>query len=329
MRLLWPAVATFRREGWDVGALVAPFGLAEPELDDPDRRLSQDVVTDFWDRAQELSGDPSFGLRCLSSLSSSRRSLVEHILFNTPTLGSMIAGGIRYERLWQQGREASLERRPGEAVLRWTARPGVRFSPPLSELGVAMVVLMARAASGVRLATNWGEVRFLHPAPPDAARYEALFSTPVRFSAPEQAIVFPSDLLDLPLPAADPSLLAILEAYAAATLEKLPPASSVARSVRQVLAQTLADGNASLEETARKLQMSARTLRRRLGDEGSSYQAVLDELRRELALQYLRDPRLSVTEIAFLVGFADTAAFSNAFRRWTGQRPSAVKAGRT
>ena len=326
-RVIWPAVETFRLESWDIEPLLGPFGLSGQDIEDPDLRVSQDVVTDIWDLASNLSGDPSFGLRALRSLSPARRTLAEFLLFNSPTLGAMIDRGIRYERLWQEGREASLERRGELAAVRWTARAGLRFSAPLSEFAVAMVVLMARAATGRELTSYGGEVHFLHPAPPDPHRYEALFGGKVLFSAGEQALLFAAPLLETPLPRADPALLAVLEAHGAHVLERLPSARSVAQSVRlrRLLAASVADGDASIETVARKLRMSGRTLRRRLADEGASYHALADELRRELSLRYLADPRISVTEVAFLLGFADTAAFSKAFRRWTGQTPSVAR----
>jgi AraC-like DNA-binding protein len=328
-RILWPVLDTFQREKWDIGRLLEPFALAENALQDPDLRIPQDVVTDVWDRAAEISGDPSLGLRALRSLSPRRRGLAEYLLFNCPTVGAMIERGIRYERLWQEGREASLERGPRFVTLHWTARAGVRFSAPLSEFSVAMIVLMARAATGQDLRSCGGEVRFLHPAPSDLAEYEALFAGPVRFSAGEQAIEFERELLETPLPKADPALLAELERHGTEVLERLPTARSVAQSVRQVLAANLGDGVSSLDAVAASLRMSGRTLRRRLGDEGTTFQDILDEFRRELALRYLDDPTLSVTEVAFLLAYGDTAAFTKAFRRWTGRTPSAARARKT
>jgi AraC-like DNA-binding protein len=294
-RAVWPIVETFRREQWDVERVLSPSGLSQRDLEDPDRRIPQDVVTDLWDRAQTVSGDVNFGLRALQSLSARKRSLVEYLLFNSPTLGAMIERGIRYERLWQEGRGAALERRGTLAVLRWTARPGLRFSPPLSEFAVGMVVFMARAATGRDLQSARGEVRFPHAAPPNPEQYEKLFLAPVTFSASEQALLFAEELLAVPLPRADSALLAVLEEHAAQVLARLPTARSFAQSVRQILATSMAQGDTSLEAIARKLRMSGRTLRRRL-----------------------------LGEIAFLLGFADGAAFNKAFRRWTGQSPSAA-----
>ena len=321
-RTIWPAVETFRLEKWDTEPLLRPFELSERDVEDPDRRVPQDVVTDLWDRAVSLSGDPSFGLRALRSLSPARRSLAEYLLLNSPSLGAMIERGIRFERLWQEGREASLSVQGELAILEWSARPGLRFSRALSEFAVAMVVLLARAATGRQLS---GEVRFLHPAPPELRPYDELFSGKVTFSAGTQALLFPAELLGTPLRKADPALLSVLEAHAREMLERLPLARSFAQSVRQAVLTSLVNEGAPLERVSEKLGLSSRTLRRRLADEGLSYQELVDELRAELALRYLADPAISVTEVAFLLGFSDGAAFSKAFRRWTGESPSTVR----
>ena len=95
-----------------------------------------------------------------------------------------------------------------------------------------------------------------------------------------------------------------------------------AQRVREVLVAQLASGSIEMVDVARKLGMSVATLRRKLDDEGSSFSAVLDELRRELALRYSRQPEPSVSEIAFLLGFSDLRAFGRAFKRWHGAAPT-------
>lgn len=326
MRSVWPAVETFRREGRDVRQLLLAFDLSEADVDNSEQRIPQNVVSDLWDRAALLSGDPSFGMRALQTLSARRRGLVEFLLLNSPTLGSMIERGLRYERLWQEGRGAAMETRGDVTVLRWTTAAGLRFSAPLSEFALALVVLMARAATHQPL---YGEARFPHAAPAELHRYEAVFSGPLHFNAGELSLSFPTSLLATPLPRADGALLEILECHARDALARLPTTHSTAQAVRQALTLAFREDGASPDSIAGKLHMSGRTLRRRLADEGVTYQSIVEELRRELATEYLANPRISVTEIGFLLGFADTATFSKAFRRWTGKSPSAARAALT
>ena len=112
-----------------------------------------------------------------------------------------------------------------------------------------------------------------------------------------------------------------------------PPASlrplSYIEQVRATLAQHLPDGESTLEQIAGRLSMNARTLRRRLNEEGKDYTQVLDELRRELALAYMRNPYCNPNEVAELLGFSQPSTFTKAFRRWTGRTPAQYLSRRT
>jgi AraC-like DNA-binding protein len=134
--------------------------------------------------------------------------------------------------------------------------------------------------------------------------------------------VFPAAALELPLPNPNPRLAAALSEHADRLLGELVTTEQVTRRVRQEIAVQLPAGVASIDDVADKLKMSARTLRRRLLDEGTTFSDQLDHVRRELALESVERGERSLTEITFLLGFANLAAFNRAFRRWTGRSPT-------
>lgn len=138
-------------------------------------------------------------------------------------------------------------------------------------------------------------------------------------------MVFRRERLDAPVIASDPGLLPILEQHAEALLGTIPEGGGFTRRVCELIARELTGGTPSAERIAERLHMSARTLARRLDGEGTSFSKLLDELRRELAIGHLRDRDISVSEVAFLLGFGDANAFSRAFKRWTGEPPSRFK----
>jgi AraC-like DNA-binding protein len=117
----------------------------------------------------------------------------------------------------------------------------------------------------------------------------------------------------------------IVETQVLALLAKLPKAEATTDAVRRLLAEKLANGPPTLEQIARRLRMSARTLHRRLDQEGTSFRRILAEVRREVAARHLREPQLAVGEIAFLLGFSEASAFHRAFKRWTGHAPRAYR----
>lgn len=176
---------------------------------------------------------------------------------------------------------------------------------------------------------------FPHAAPPPAtrAKLDAFFGLEVGFGAEVTEARFDASLLEQPIPTADPALFPLLEQHAATLLAareqalKGTPANTLASRVARLIVERLASDGARLADLARELGLSARTLQRRLAEEGQPFQTLLDRSRRELAEQYLRDPALSLTEIAFLLGYAEQSSFTHAFRSWHGVAPRQARAG--
>jgi AraC-like DNA-binding protein len=170
---------------------------------------------------------------------------------------------------------------------------------------------------------NWIpiEVRFPHSAPENTSEHYRLFGCSVKFGRDRGELLFSRDLLEMPFLSADVNLQAILEAQVVAMLQKLPKSDAVTDAVRRYLAGELCNGEPTLEQIAPRLHMSARTLHRRLEDEGTSFRQILTEVRRELATRHLSERRLAIGEIAFLLGFSEPSAFHRAFKRWTGYAP--------
>ena len=152
--------------------------------------------------------------------------------------------------------------------------------------------------------------------------YRAIFSCPVRFGSADARISFDEELLQLPTVAADPGLTSYLDDLATIKLDELGAEdASLVQRIRQQLWTALPSGRADLWRVASDLGMSARSLQRRLGEDGTSFSRVLDDLRRELSNELLEDRKLAVAEVAFLLGYSEPSAFQRAFRRWRGVTP--------
>jgi AraC-like DNA-binding protein len=163
-------------------------------------------------------------------------------------------------------------------------------------------------------------VTFARPAPADPAPYQRAFGCPVRFAAPRNALEFAAGDLDEPLPAGNAELARGNDEVLVRYLARLEDTRVAARVQRALLA-ALPDGAPRKSAIARALGLSARSLQRRLAAEGTSFSALLADARISLARTYVAEARLSVTEIAFVLGFADLSTFSRAFKRWTGLAP--------
>ena len=130
---------------------------------------------------------------------------------------------------------------------------------------------------------------------------------------------------EVPQLAADPAMSSIMERHLSRLLRDLPPDETFAARVRHVLIEELRRGEPTLDRLAARLRMSERTMQRRLSQQGTSLQALLDEVRHDLSLRHLGESRESIAEIAFLLGFSEVSAFHRAFKRWTGSTPGAYR----
>ncbi|MFP2961699.1 helix-turn-helix domain-containing protein [Myxococcus sp. 1LA] len=171
------------------------------------------------------------------------------------------------------------------------------------------------------------EVSFHHAAPPDIAEHRRVFRCEPRFEQPYNGVSVAREALETPLLKADSGLSAVLERHTRELLAKLPQVEGFVERVRAHAAEGLPNGGATNEAIAKRLHMSVRTLNRRMRDEGTSLQDVVDTLRRELALRYLEERRLAIPEVAYLLGFSEASAFHRAFRRWTGTTPAEHRRG--
>ena len=169
------------------------------------------------------------------------------------------------------------------------------------------------------------EVRFPHAAPRSLKEHRAWFRCPLTFGARRCEIELHATDLERPVVSADSTLASYLDRLAKDALDRLGGDESVADRVRRTVWATLADGPPSLERTAARVGHSARTLQRRLAEDGASFERIVDDLRRELAARLLRQHRLAVYEVAFMLGYSDASQFSRAFHRWYGQTPRAYR----
>ena len=196
----------------------------------------------------------------------------------------------------------------------------------LSENTIANLLVIGRKLTGIDLTPS--EVRFSHPAPNDVTEHTRFFRCPIRWRAASDALVLPADMLEAPLLMANAGLALVLDRYALELLDRLSVEGSFGDKVREGICVALPRGDASLEVVATKLGMSARTLQRRLSEEGTSHQSLLEELRRSLSEQYLGRPDLCTEDVALMLGFSDGRAFRRAFKRWTGVSPSEFRGRR-
>ena len=323
IRTLSTLVSALDRWNVDVDAVLATAGLAADEIDDWERRITVTQYVTVWRAAHAATGDDAIGLHVLEGFDlQDVLSNIVYIASSSATPREAFERVSPFIRQHHTGMRVDLFEDAGRTFCRMDAScwAGERM------LVDHFVGLMVKIAPHVVGAQRLEEVWFRHAEPAYGGEYARILDATVRFDMPHDAVVgLPADL-DRPLPRADEVLCTMLERQAADALERLPRISTFASSVRARIESLLSTGDLTAERVADSLGLSARTLRRRLRDEGVTYQALLDGVRCERAREALARPGASVGEVAFELGFSDTSAFHKAFRRWTGQRPSDVAA---
>lgn len=278
--------------------------------------------------ALALTGRRDLGLEFGRQVRPDTFDVLGYALMTCRTLGEAIGLVPLYRRVvFDSGySETRFSEHDGMAKLAWVVLPeatraGLPYDELLAESLIASWVGLGRWITGAELPL--AEVRFRHPAPDDTQPFESFFGCPVRFGAGENALLFSSQLMAQPLLQADAELNLAMRDEARRAIGRPRGRQDIAAEVRQQLAPRLPKCEATLKHVAAGLGITPRTLQRRLASADFSFQDVLDATRRELAQVYLRDPALSVLDVALLLGYAEQSSFTRAFRAWFGATPSA------
>ena len=289
-------------------------------LEDPDSRIPFAQIVALYEKAAELTGDDNFGLHIGENVNLSAFDVLGYCALNSSTLGAAFARVARYHSIWTDGALFTLEsaNTTSAIVYRYveTSLPTHRQD---SEMTLATVTTLCRKIATPDFAPT--AVEFQHAAPANISEHRRIFNCAVKFNAPSNRLSFPSSFLSLPIAKADASLCAVLDRHAEELLAKYPPRDSLIDQVRNLIAGEFRGGEPSLERIADHLGLTPRTLQRKLQELGTSYNDVLDQMRRQLAMRYLREPQMAICEVAYLLGFSESSSFHRAFKRWTGVTP--------
>lgn len=272
-------------------------------------------------QAQTMDPGPpaTFGLRLGRGISPRHFGVIGYAALACGTLAQALQRLERHHRSVYDVNQAQVELRPEGLRIVWGVERG-RPGALVDETALAALMQLTRDLSGRPLRALG--VDFVNPRPADVRPYEAFFGGPVRFAQPLTSLTLAHEDLALPLRASDSALLALLDEQAERLLRELGTALSEPVALwRHTLIGLIRSGRTALADLAQALHLSPRSLQRRLSEQGSSFQALLDQTRQQLAEAYLRDPELELSEVAGLLGYSEHSALSRAFRQWTGQTP--------
>jgi AraC-like DNA-binding protein len=315
--ILWE----LRSRRLDPAPLLAECKLSEDMIADIRTAVSSETYHTFVRRALDVTGDPALGLSMGSRAPENMLQIVGHLMLASTTLRDAIALFRRYSLLFAAGVQWELSER--NEVATFSYMPGYQLGDTTRFTNEYVMATANRIGRhfALRPESHAVEVRFQHPAPAYASRYEATFGCPVRFSQSANSIVFNASTLDMRQLHADETVRAMLGDTAERLLREREGSTTVDR-VRTVLRYRRDLSNIDSNTLAAAVGLTPRALRRRLGAEGASLTALLDEARLRLACEDLKRPDSSIKEISDRLGFSEPSAFHRAFKRWTGLTPS-------
>ncbi|MDJ0706655.1 MAG: AraC family transcriptional regulator [Leptolyngbyaceae cyanobacterium MO_188.B28] len=319
-KLIQGIVAAADQMELPVADLLAAIGLSRSMVANADERLPYSKLAALWREIARRTQNPSIGLQLAELTQLETFNVTGYAMSHSPTLGSALDRLVRYSRLLNEGMVFDLTVEAGIATLTYQV---VNAALPLSAVSVgwslANIMLWAKRSLG----RDWPLLRVTlqQSAPVDLSAYHRIFQSPLAFDESMNTLVFQANWLNQPLLNADSGLCSLLDRYAESLLLKLPQSESFVTTLQHLMAKEFRGREPKLDEIAAQMGYAPRTLQRKLQQAGRSFQQVLDDIRRKLACQYLKETSLTISEIAFLLGFSENTAFNRAFRRWTAMTP--------
>ena len=250
--------------------------------------------------------------------------LYYYVLASSDMLNEALRRGARYSSMVNEG--IALSYRGGKSVTIKVNYVGIARHSDRHQIEATMVTIvrMCRELTSRRLPVS--QISFTHRRSDDISEFKAFFGGEVTFGAALDEVVFPASIREMPIVGADPYLNQLLIRYCEEALAaRSRTRSTYGSRVENAIAVLMPHGKAQAREVSGKLGVSQRTLARRLSSEGLTFAGIMRSLKADLANRHLADKTLSVSQIAWLLGYQDVSAFTHAFKRWTGTTPRALR----
>jgi len=304
----------------DTDSVLREVGIDPASLSKPENRIPFEQQQALWALAVERGNTAGFGLHFARSIQPTSFGLVGYMLMNCSSIDECLDAVIKYQFLAGQGGEFTLDRSGGQTALCYTP-----VNPEQAVTCHRVVAMLAANVSVARWLVGEGirpmRVELCHTAPANTDEYEEFFACPVRFGQQRNCVLYGASVTDMAVPNASEELLLLLSERANRLLQGLSQSSGIASRIASLMASQLNSAVPDKSVIAAQLGMGERTLQRRLQEEGTSYQEILDNARHYLARELLRNTSLPLAEVATQLGFTEPSTFYRAFKKWEGATP--------
>lgn len=306
--------------GVDSKTVFKTAGLNPSHLHDPNARYPFSGMTKLWELAVEVTADPCFGLSTVKHWHPTTLHAFGFAWLASHTLKEAFERTERYVRIVSSAATVSLLETTDGYEFKIDPAQHVGLKPAYAAMDAAMATFlyMCRLSCGQDFAPLRLELQ--RPAPPCSEKFSHFFNTNILYNSAHNQFLFDKYNLEKNLPTANAELAQSNDKIVSDYLADMDRSDTVMQ-VKSKLTDNLSSGNMTEKRMAELLNMSPRSLQRKLEEKNQNYKTLLDETRHELAAQYLQNSRLSINEITYLLGFSEASNFSRAFKRWTGSSP--------
>ncbi|MBP7370584.1 MAG: AraC family transcriptional regulator [Arenimonas sp.] len=306
--------------GLDAKSFMQQLGFDDAAIPNPNERTSTQVADAYFAKAVELIPNPAFALQAAACWHPSNLGALGFAWLSSATLQEGLNRLVRYSGII--GQKASfqcLKTSKSTRLIHLNHRTDSAVSDAITDFSLSLIVDMCRKNAGPDFHPNL--VKLSRQKPQDTKPYTTFFGCEVVFDAKENSLEIDRIIADSPLPTSNLELATTLDGILSKQLASLDKSNIVARCKHYFLME-LTSGEPTEQALAKALGISLRSLQRKLAEDGTSYSRLFDEVRHELAQNYLSGSHRSVNEITFLLGFSEQSAFTRAFKRWHGKSPS-------
>ena len=312
--------------GSDIVALLRSANLPVDIHETPPNFVDVRNEMRLLELAIQETGDPLFAISAGKTFNPRKTTLLSYVVLNSPTVGEAIEKTVNYARLVRGFAKLSFyEEERGMFLEIDSISQLMRTDGAHNEFRISAFLTSLQIAAEAPLPIH--EIRFPHKLTEETqTQISDVLSVNVKQNQRVPGILFDKTVMGIPIRDADPALLLHLETHVQSLMAELTPDMGETSSlVQSEITSRLSFNAPTQDEIAKTLGMSISTLGRKLTKEGTSYKQLLTDIRKRLAEQYLDDPKLSLADIAFALGYSDQAAFTNAYKTWTGQSPGSVR----
>jgi AraC-like DNA-binding protein len=318
------ALRYLEKNGIDAEPLLAKVGLSRGQLSQERGGVSVAAQYRFLELAATATNDSLFGLHLAAEMDLRSAGILFYLAASSATVSEALENLARYAGTSNEAVLIEISRHKDATVI--TVRPVQAHDEPRrqwSELIGLGVIRALRMQTGRDFAPS--RMTFAHTRNSDLREVHRLLRCPVEFAHVTDSWVLPQSVMELPIRSEDSHLLQILTAHADDLLAERGTAAGLQSMVESQLLSLLPSGRVQAAAVAQQLGMSARSFTRHLAEEGTAFGEIIDRLRNRLALRYLADERMSLQQIAWLLGYSELTAFNHAFKRWFGTSPGRAR----